>query len=67
MRSTLLIVALLSACGGDDGGGTQTDAAHLAACTGESYDSCPTDKNGNLVTCNMMGRCKATPNDCTAQ
>lgn len=26
---------------------------------------CPPDKNGNAVTCNMMGRCKATPNACT--
>ncbi len=25
---------------------------------------CPNDKNGNPVTCNMMGRCKASPNAC---
>lgn len=25
---------------------------------------CPADKDGNAVACNMMGRCKATPNAC---
>lgn len=100
MRPTLLIIAVLTACGGDDGGGETTDAANLPACTGVPYDSCtdtvggsdcldgvmcrlfendgitictpscgagapcPPDKDGNAVSCNNMGRCKAEPNAC---
>jgi hypothetical protein len=100
MRSILVLVTLLSACGGDDAE-TVADAANLPACTGVAYDSCtdtvagsdcmngamcrlfmtdgftictptcdtgnpcPADKDGNPVTCNMMGRCKAQPNACT--
>ena len=32
----------------------------------DGANPCPPDKNGNPVTCNMMGRCKASPNACTA-
>lgn len=104
MRSIVLVAAMMSGCGGDDGGGSNVDAAaNLPACAGVAYDSCidttassdctggltcrlfnmdaitictptcsasvpcPNDKNGNPVTCNNMGRCKATPNDCSAQ
>lgn len=31
----------------------------------DANNPCPPDKNGNAVTCNNMGRCKATPNDCS--
>lgn len=33
----------------------------------DASNPCPPDKNGNPVACNMMGRCKATPNDCSPQ
>lgn len=57
MRSILLSVALLSACGGDDGG-TVADAANLPACTGVAYDSCTDTVAGsdcmNGVMCRLF-------------
>lgn len=31
----------------------------------DASNPCPDDKDGNPVSCNMMGRCKAQPNVCT--
>jgi hypothetical protein len=42
-----------------------SDGFTICTPTCDASNPCPNDKNGNPVTCNMMGRCKATPNSCT--
>lgn len=40
------------------------DGITICTPTCDSSNPCPPDKDGNAVSCNMMGRCKATPNAC---
>jgi hypothetical protein len=42
-----------------------TDGITICTPTCDASNPCPNDKDGNAVACNMMGRCKATPNACT--
>jgi hypothetical protein len=41
------------------------DGITICTPTCDASNPCPNDKDGNVVACNMMGRCKATPNACT--
>ena len=41
------------------------DGITICTPTCDASNPCPPDKDGNAVACNMMGRCKATPNACT--
>lgn len=43
-----------------------SDGFTICAPTCDASNPCPDDKDGNPVTCNMMGRCKpSAPNACT--
>lgn len=42
------------------------DAITECTPTCDASNPCPPDEHGNPITCNMMGRCKASPpNSCT--
>ena len=43
------------------------DGITICTPTCDASNPCPPDKDGNAVTCNNMGRCKASPNACSAQ